>query len=68
MYRDDVISSEMSRQNLTDTALAEITGLTRQKIGELRTGTAKDPKLSTLTAVATGLGIDLQKLVEPRAA
>ncbi len=46
MYRDDLIRGEMAVQQLTDEALAEKAGLTRQKIGELRTGKARDPKLS----------------------
>jgi transcriptional regulator with XRE-family HTH domain len=66
MYRDDRIRSEMLTQRLTDDALAEKTGLTRQTIALYRKGEAKDPKLSTLQSIATALGKDVLWLIEPK--
>lgn len=66
MYRDDRIRSEMTEQRFTDEGLAEKTGLTRQTIAQYRKGEAKDPKLSTLTSIATALGKDVLWLIEPK--
>lgn len=66
MYRDDKIRSEMAIQQLHDEDMAAKTGLTRQTIALLRKGEAKDVKLSTMIAVATALGKEVQWLVEPR--
>jgi transcriptional regulator with XRE-family HTH domain len=68
MYRSDLIESQMKSQGFTDESLAAKTGLTRQKIGELRTGKAKDPKLSTFIAIANGLGLALHQLFRQKAA
>lgn len=68
MYRDDRIRSEMTAQRFTDEAMAEKTGLTRQTIAQYRKGEAKDPKLSTLTSIATALGKDVLWLIEPKPA
>lgn len=68
MYRDDRIRSEMTAQRFTDEAMAEKTGLTRQTIAQYRKGEATDPKLSTLTSIATALGKDVLWLLEPKPA
>ncbi len=68
MYRDDRIRSEMAVLQMTDEAMAEKTGLTRQTIAQYRKGEAKDPKLSTLTSIAAALGKDVLWLIEPKPA
>lgn len=66
MYRDDKMRAEMAIQQINDEALAELTGLARQTISLYRKGEIRDPRVSTLTAIATGLGKDLLWILEPR--
>lgn len=67
-YRDDKIRSVMAVRRISKEQLAEMTGLSRQTVGPVVEGKAKDPLTSTLTSIATALGIPMSELFEKNGA
>lgn len=66
MYRDDLIRAAQAAQNLTDEQLAEKSGIGRTTISFVTNGKAKDPRISTLKAIADALGLKLEDLFTPK--
>lgn len=50
---------------LTNDGLARKTGLSRQTIGLIKDGKAENPELSSLSAIAIAIGLELVDLFEP---
>jgi transcriptional regulator with XRE-family HTH domain len=67
MYRDDKIRIAISEKGISVTKLAALAGLTRQTVAPIVDGSAKDPKLSSLTRIANALGIPLPDLFQAKA-
>jgi transcriptional regulator with XRE-family HTH domain len=59
----DRIREERGRKGLTQDALAHRAGLQTSIIARLERG-GRDPRLTTMMAVASGLGISLAELLE----
>lgn len=68
LYRDEVIRAEMAAQRLKIEDLATKTGLHRHTVRNICSGAQKDIKLSSLSAIADGLGLHLSDLLRSRAA
>ena len=60
----DVIREERERQGMTQAELGRRVGLSRPSISLLERGSTKFPKIATLEAVATALGLPPQALFE----
>jgi transcriptional regulator with XRE-family HTH domain len=66
MYRDDLIRATQGAKNLTNEALADLSGLNVNTISAIRRG-KEHVEVPTLKKVADALGLTMQQLFEPKA-